>query len=209
MADKPSPGSPGVGPLSGMLDSMEFIRQAWGNFKLPRNLQPTMDLDEIDRRIADLKVVEQWLAVNLNMLRGSIQGMEVQRNTIAAFRSFGEAMTQTEPGKSETPSTASSPPPPMMPESLAGELSKTVSAAANPNAWWQLLQSQFAQLAEAALAGSKAAASTSSGATSKAPARAGPGRTGSTVRRGTQSASRKSVEGKPSNKTGKRKGQGR
>ncbi|MEK9721225.1 MAG: PhaM family polyhydroxyalkanoate granule multifunctional regulatory protein, partial [Quisquiliibacterium sp.] len=158
----------GTGPMSGMLDAMDFLRQAWGNFNLPSNLAPTMDPAEIDRRIADLKVVEQWLSANLGMLRGAIQGMEVQRETISALRSLGEAMT---------PPTASSEATP-----LANELARTSVAAINPNAWWQLLQSQFNQLAQASLSAGAAGSSpgkpqtsgvAGSGKTRK-PRRAGP-----------------------------------
>ena len=168
----------GAGAMSGMLDSMEFLRQAWGNFNLPSNLAPTMDPAEIDRRIADLKVVEQWLTVNLGMLRSAIQGMEVQRETLAALHSFGQAMTQPGAGghaaaqaleafsqMQSAASTGKAPASPTQadrhPGGLADELSRAAVAAVNPNAWWQLLQSQFNQLAQAALSSGTATAQTS------------------------------------------------
>jgi hypothetical protein len=204
----------GAGAMSGMLDSMEFLRQAWGNFKLPSNLAPTIDPAEIDRRIADLKVVEQWLSVNLGMLRSAIQGMEVQRETLSALHSLGQAMTQPGAGgdaatraleafsqmqraasaapaspDEQTASPASttgaqpgskptSPPPQAGPAGSAGrqaggladELSRAAVAAVNPNAWWQLLQSQFNQLAQAALGAGAAAAPANRPAPAPAPA---------------------------------------
>lgn len=55
-------------------------------------MAPTVDIDELDRRIADLKAVEQWLTVNMNMLQGTIQALEIQRGTIATLKAIGAPM---------------------------------------------------------------------------------------------------------------------
>lgn len=75
--------------FSTMLDAMEFARKTWSQLNLPTAFAPTMDVAELDRRVQDLKAVEQWLGMNLNMLRSTIQTMEVQRGTIAALQAFG------------------------------------------------------------------------------------------------------------------------
>lgn len=54
---------------------------------------PTLNIEELDKRIQDLKSVENWLQMNMNVLRSTIQGLEVQRATLAALKSFSEAMT--------------------------------------------------------------------------------------------------------------------
>jgi hypothetical protein len=60
---------------------------------------PTLDLKELDKRINNLRTVESWLKMNLNMLQLSIQGMEMQRNTIATMKSIGQsAVGQGEAG---------------------------------------------------------------------------------------------------------------
>jgi hypothetical protein len=51
-----------------------------------------LDIAEIEKRIKDLKSVENWLNLNLNVLKSTIQGLEVQQATLLALRSFGEAM---------------------------------------------------------------------------------------------------------------------
>ena len=53
---------------------------------------PTFDIEELDKRIKDLKSVESWLALNLNVLKSTIQTLEVQRATLLAIKSFGDAM---------------------------------------------------------------------------------------------------------------------
>ena len=91
-------GSLGLGSLNSMLESVDLVKKAWSSFNLPASLAPTMDVEELDKRIADLKTVEQWLNVNLSMLRGTIQGMEVQRGTLAALKSFGDTLAPNAQG---------------------------------------------------------------------------------------------------------------
>jgi hypothetical protein len=47
-----------------------------------------MNPEELERKIAELKSVENWLKLNLSMLSSTIQGMEVQLATIATLKSF-------------------------------------------------------------------------------------------------------------------------
>ncbi|MEY3725250.1 MAG: hypothetical protein RLZZ365_1185 [Pseudomonadota bacterium] len=62
---------------------------------------PTFDVEELDKRIKDLKSVESWLSLNLNVLKSTIQTLEVQRATLMAIKSFGEALA-TPPSPSGT-----------------------------------------------------------------------------------------------------------
>ncbi len=93
MTDNFGLGKLGFGSLAGMTDGLELMKRAWNPFNLPSTMTPTMDIDELDKRIADLKTVEQWLNVNLGMLRGTIQTMEIQRGTLAALREMGNSFT--------------------------------------------------------------------------------------------------------------------
>lgn len=87
-------GNVGIGPLNvgNVLDTVEFVKKAWASFGVPSTFAPTVDLEELDKRIADLKAVEQWLTVNMNMLQGTIQALEIQRGTIATLRAFSDAV---------------------------------------------------------------------------------------------------------------------
>src|SRR5574338_1346722 len=73
-------------------DPLEFVRGMWQNmgFSLPGMVTPTLDVDELDKRIADMKAVEGWLKMNLNMLQMSIQGLEMQRAAMAAVKAMSE-----------------------------------------------------------------------------------------------------------------------
>ena len=71
---------------------MDFFKSLWGNMgiPLPGMVTPTMDTDELGRRITDLKAVEGWLKTNLSMLQMTIQGLEMQRATLMAFQAMGQ-----------------------------------------------------------------------------------------------------------------------
>jgi len=64
-----------------------MFRRLWGNLNvpLPGMAMPTLDPQEVEKRIADLRSVEAWLNMNLNMVRFSIQGLEVQKAALQAM----------------------------------------------------------------------------------------------------------------------------
>lgn len=82
-------------------DPLEFVRGMWSNmgFSLPGMVAPTLDVDELDKRITDMKAVEGWLKMNLNMLQMSIQGLEMQRAALAAVKAMSQ---QAQPGDGDT-----------------------------------------------------------------------------------------------------------
>lgn len=79
---------------SSTIDSMDFLKSMWNSmgFSLPGMVTPTMDVDEIGKRIADLKAVEGWLKTNLNMLQMTIQGLEMQRVALMTMQAMGQSM---------------------------------------------------------------------------------------------------------------------
>ncbi|QKH35563.1 transcriptional regulator [Achromobacter pestifer] len=109
---------PGMGQhsdLSGnpLLASMEMMRQAWAGLTGPGGLAsslpmaPPMNLEDLDRRIAELRSVESWLRMNLSMLSGTIQGMEVQRSTISTLRAFVDSAANLDMGAFQDSGAAS------------------------------------------------------------------------------------------------------
>ena len=69
-------------------DPLEMFRRLWGplGVPLPGMAMPTLDPRELDKRIADLRSIEAWLNMNLNMLKFSIQGLEVQKAALQAMQ---------------------------------------------------------------------------------------------------------------------------
>jgi hypothetical protein len=81
-------------------DPMEFLKSLWGNtgMPLPGLVTPTLDTNELEKRIADLKAVEGWLKTNLGMLQMTIQGLEMQRATLSALQALRESAGNPEAG---------------------------------------------------------------------------------------------------------------
>jgi len=69
-------------------DPFEFLKNLWGPMGVPLAglMAPTINLNEIDRRIAELKSVENWLNMNLGVLRMTVQGLEMQKSGFAAMQ---------------------------------------------------------------------------------------------------------------------------
>jgi hypothetical protein len=64
-----------------------------------------LDPVEIDRKITELRIVENWLSMSLNMMQMSIKTLELQRASLEAFSAAQQSMqgaggaTKTKPGK--------------------------------------------------------------------------------------------------------------
>lgn len=189
-------------PFMGVSEGFDLVKKVWGvtglptlptptsmaQFAtrlpqtLPSMIAPTLDVEELDKRITDLRAVEQWLNLNLSMLRTTVQSLEVQRNTIATLKSFGGAMLSAGPAQATAapaavanwPYAAGQPmpnvaalagaagPPAAMPRKRRGPRAAAAAAAAalplNPTAWWNTLQEQFTKIAATAAAEAQAAA---------------------------------------------------
>lgn len=73
---------------SGSKDWFEQFQNMWNpmNFPLPGLVQPTMDPDEIEKKITELRAVESWLKTNLGFLEMTIKAMEMQKSALETLR---------------------------------------------------------------------------------------------------------------------------
>src|SRR5690625_4592100 len=200
-----------------MLASMEMMRKAWEGLATASGFDATQTVpgtspEDIERRIADLRAVENWLRMNLSMLSSTIQALEVQRSTLATMQAFfatagGAQQTDAAPspldvalgikrGQGKAPSAdtsgffgagastsadaaqASSSPDaatsgadesskteqPSMPGADA-MASATDATSAAMKSWWDMLQTQFDNLASATDAGMQRAEAVQEAAT--------------------------------------------
>lgn len=136
---------------------------------------PTVSVEELDRRIQELKAVEFWLEQNARALAATVQALEVQKMTLATLQdmnvaigdlagAFGAAhaaaasavssQPQPEPAAAEPQEAqAAQPEEPARPASA-------IPGIGDPLQWWGALTSQFQQIAANAVkdAGSHQAA---------------------------------------------------
>lgn len=125
-------------------DPMNFMKNMWGNmgFSLPGMVTPSFDVDELEKRVGDLKAVEGWLKMNLSMLQMTIQSLEMQCVTLNAVRTMGAMSAQ--PGAA--PGAGAAP----------GEGGDAMAQAAMwPWNMMQQMQEQMQQAAQAAPAENK------------------------------------------------------
>ena len=84
MADAPDSSKPAA-PAA---DPFEMFRRLWCplGVPVPGIAMPTLDPQEVEKRIAELRSVEGWLQLNLNMVKFSIQGLEMQKAALQAMQ---------------------------------------------------------------------------------------------------------------------------
>ena len=99
---------------------------------------PTLNPEELEKRIEELRTVQFWLEQNAKMLGATIQALEVQRMTLLTLKTMNVQMTDLrESLQLKVPS---------IPAAAA-----ETPAAVDPMQWWGALTQQFTQLATAAL----------------------------------------------------------
>jgi hypothetical protein len=175
------PGFPGFGQADMMGKMWELMRlnpftaamQGGGQGGVPSlsmmsdMLAPLTNIEELDKRVTDMRAVEHWLKLNLNMLQSAIQALEVQRATLATLRAFGayaqSSVEGAQKAAAEKPAApgwpmntvpkAPEPEPEVRTEGTSEE--KVTNDASppgfDPSGWWNVLQSQFNQLAHLAM----------------------------------------------------------
>lgn len=190
MANPEMQNIPGMGPMT---DTLEFVKKLWGGMGLPGTqggatpsampgmhfggmqmpgmVMPTLSVEEINKRIADLRAVESWLTLNMNMLRGTIQALEVQAATLSALNAMGQSVSATMKAAGLDPAQAAS-----AAGSAAGsgengghgandsggggsssgaqaqaDVTNMAAPLVNAAAWWNMLQDQFQQAVNTAM----------------------------------------------------------
>lgn len=129
-------------------DPLAFMRNLWGGMgfsSIPGMVAPTFDLDELDKRIKDMKAVEGWLRMNLSMLQMTIQNFEMQRTTVSAVQTMSKMATDAAQGMQQAAMGGTAPA-----ESAADASGKAFSEAAM---WpWQMMQQMREQMEQATAA---------------------------------------------------------
>jgi hypothetical protein len=128
-----------------------------------------LSIEELDKRIQELKAVQFWLDQNGTALKATIQAMEVQKMTLSTLQGMNvnmadlaKAFTASVPSAAAfTPApTAAKPAPEPAPEepvqvaqaqTSAPESSPAAKPAVDPMQWWGSLTEQFQNIAAAAL----------------------------------------------------------
>ena len=77
-------------------DWFEFMQKAWNpmSFPLPGMMTPTVDAEEIKKKIADLKAVETWLTMNTGLVQMTVKALEMQLSALDSLQTTGQPSAQ-------------------------------------------------------------------------------------------------------------------
>ena len=72
-------------------DMLEFMQKMWNplGFPLPGMVAPTIDVEEIERKLTELRSVENWLKMNLGLLQMTIKTLEMQKSALETLSGSG------------------------------------------------------------------------------------------------------------------------
>ena len=118
---------------------------------------PTLNPEELEKRIEELRTVQFWLEQNARMLAATIQALEVQRMTLSTLKTMNVPIAQLRDSlKVREPAAA----PATAARKTAGGKARKASPAeaatpaagvVDPMQWWSALTKQFTQLATSAM----------------------------------------------------------
>ena len=131
---------------------------------------PTLNPEELEKRIEELRTVQFWLEQNARMLGATIQALEVQRMTLSTLKTMNVQMTDLRdslkirmpdaaPVDDETdaedaaqaPSAPAANAAPKGARKGSAQGGATPPPAVDPMQWWGALTKQFTQLAATAM----------------------------------------------------------
>jgi hypothetical protein len=172
---------------------------------------PTLSVEELDKRIQELKTVQFWLEQNTNALKATIQALEVQKMTLSTLQGMNVNMTELakaftakmpdlqpkDTAKSEEAHNATGSSSDQAKASDQGTAQgATQGPAVDPMQWWGSLTQQFQNIAAAAV--KDVAAKAMKDGPKSAKKRAATSKTRKPSASATRSASTRSSSARPS-----------
>jgi hypothetical protein len=143
---------PGFDFLQGLVKNAGAALPSIGNW-----VAPTLNPEELEKRIEELRTVQFWLEQNARMLGATIQALEVQRMTLSTLKTMNVPLAELREAlkvRSATPDAA----PDAAPAPAArrkgarkGTPDAVPAGAVDPMQWWGALTKQFTQLAASAM----------------------------------------------------------
>lgn len=74
----------------------EFFQKMWNpmSFPIPGMFQPTMSVEEVEKKIAELQSVENWLKMNLTFVQMTMKTLEMQKSALQTIQESAAATAQ-------------------------------------------------------------------------------------------------------------------
>ena len=153
----------GAGDLAKMVPGFDFFQSLMkgAGAAVPgmgQWIAPTLDPEELDKRIGELRTVQFWLEQNARLLATTIQALEVQRMTLSTLQTMNLPLSDLSEALRIKTSPPPPPPPPPAPapapvvaaaDEAAAE--KPAASVIDPMQWWGALTQQFTEIASKAM----------------------------------------------------------
>ncbi len=77
----------------------EFFQKMWNpmSFPIPGMFQPTMEPEEVEKKIRELQAVESWLKVNLNFVQMTVKTLEMQKSALETIHETAKQAADPKP----------------------------------------------------------------------------------------------------------------
>lgn len=147
---------PGFDFLQGLVKNASSALPHFGQW-----VAPTLNPEELEKRIEELRTVQFWLEQNARMLGATIQALEVQRMTLSTLKTMNvpvEALRESLMLRTPEEAAPAADGPKARRRPAAKAAAKTAQAsgaaaapAVDPVQWWGALTRQFTTLAASAL----------------------------------------------------------
>jgi hypothetical protein len=81
----------------------EFFQKMWNpmSFPIPGMFQPTMSVEEVEKKIAELRSVENWLKMNLTFVQMTTKTLEMQKSALQSIQESAAARAEKPPKKAK------------------------------------------------------------------------------------------------------------
>ena len=73
-------------------DMFEFMQKMWNplSFPIPGMITPTANIEEIEKKIGELKAVEAWLTLNVGFVQMTIKTLQMQKSALQTLQEAGK-----------------------------------------------------------------------------------------------------------------------
>ncbi|MEI8267164.1 MAG: PhaM family polyhydroxyalkanoate granule multifunctional regulatory protein [Betaproteobacteria bacterium] len=203
---------PGFDFLQGLVKNASSALPSLGQW-----VAPTLDPEELGKRIEELKTVQFWLEQNARMIGTTVQALEVQRMTLTTLKTMNvqaadlaqafklkepapasKSAPEPRPAPAPAPEAAPAPTPSPSPAQASAASGAAGPGVVDPKQWWGALTQQFTQLAAQALKDKPADSPAATGP--KSAGAAGRAAQAGTARKTTPKSARKTARTSPAGK---------
>ncbi|WP_077034278.1 PhaM family polyhydroxyalkanoate granule multifunctional regulatory protein [Pelomonas sp. KK5] len=130
-------------PFAGFVPGFDFLQGLVKNAGaaipgIGQWVAPTLNPEELEKRIGELRTIQFWLEQNARMLGTTIQALEVQKMTLSTLKSMDVPLATLRESLKMPTAEAPAPKAAAMP-------------GIDPTVWWTALTEQFTQLATKAV----------------------------------------------------------